>query len=60
MDQSLTIPTATSFRTLTVGTLEARRAELNAALKTAGRNEKISFTHLIAFALVQAAQEQPG
>jgi multifunctional 2-oxoglutarate metabolism enzyme len=60
MDQSLTIPTATSFRTLTVGTLEGRRAELNAALKAAGRTEKISFTHLIAFALVQAAREQPG
>ncbi len=60
MDQSLTIPTATSFRTLTVGTLEARRAELNAALKAANRPEKISFTHIIAFALVQAAREQPG
>jgi 2-oxoglutarate dehydrogenase E1 component len=60
MDASLTIPTATSFRTLTVGTLEARRAELNAALKAAGRPEKISFTHLIAFALVQAAREQPA
>src|SRR5581483_9819236 len=48
------------FRTLTVGTLEARRAELNAALKSAGRSEKISFTHIIAFALVEAAKEQPG
>ena len=60
MEQSLTIPTATSFRTLQVGTLEARRAELNAALKNAGRSEKISFTHLIAFALVRAAHEQPA
>jgi 2-oxoglutarate dehydrogenase E1 component len=60
MDQSLTIPTATSFRTLQVGTLEARRAELNAALKAAGRPEKLSFTHLIAFALVRAAHEQPA
>jgi 2-oxoglutarate dehydrogenase E1 component len=60
MDQSLTIPTATSFRTIAVGTLEARRAELNAALKTAGRREKISFTHIIAFALAQAARENPG
>jgi 2-oxoglutarate decarboxylase len=31
MEQSLTIPTATSFRTLAVGTLEARRADLNRA-----------------------------
>ena len=60
MDQSLTIPVATSFRTLHVGTLEQRRAELNAALKQAGRNEKISFTHIIAFALARAASDQPG
>ncbi len=58
MEQSLTIPTATSFRTLQVGTLESRRAELNAALQGAGRTEKVSFTHLIAFALVRAAREQ--
>jgi len=60
MEQSLTIPTATSFRTLQVGTLEARRAELNAALKSSGRSEKISFTHLIAFALVRAARDVPA
>ncbi|GAC1309795.1 MAG: hypothetical protein NVSMB21_16820 [Vulcanimicrobiaceae bacterium] len=59
MEQSLTIPTATSFRTLQVGTLEAKRAELNAALKIVGRSEKVSFTHLIAFALVRAAREIP-
>ena len=60
MDQSTTIPTATSFRTISVGTLESRRAELNAAIKSAGRSEKISFTHLIAFAIALAAKEQPG
>ena len=60
MDQSLSIPTATSFRTLGVGLLETRRAELNAALKSAGRSEKISFTHIIAYALVRAAAEQPA
>ena len=60
MDQSLTIPVATSFRTLHVGTLEQRRAELNAALKQAGRSEKVSFTHVIAFALARAAHEQPA
>ena len=59
MDQSLTIPTATSFRTLGVSLMEARRSELNAALKSAGRTEKISFTHLIAFAIVRAAREAP-
>ncbi len=60
MDQSTSIPTATSFRTVAVGTLETRRAELNAALKAANRSEKISFTHLIAYAIVQAAKAQPG
>jgi len=60
MDQSLSIPTATSFRTFAVGTLEARRTELNAAIKAAGRSEKLSFTHIIAYAIVQAAKEQPA
>jgi len=60
MEQSLTIPTATSFRTLAVATLESRRAELNAALKAAGCTEKVSFTHLIAFALVRAVRENPA
>jgi 2-oxoglutarate dehydrogenase E1 component len=60
MEQSLTIPTATSFRTLAVDVLDARRAELNASIKAAGRPEKISFTHLIAYALVRAAEEMPA
>jgi multifunctional 2-oxoglutarate metabolism enzyme len=60
MEQSLTIPVATSFRTLHVGTLEQRRAELNNTLKQAGRTEKVSFTHIIAFALARAATEQPA
>ena len=60
MDQSLSIPTATSFRTLSVGTLEARRTELNGALKAAGKADKVSFTHLIAYALVVAATEAPA
>jgi multifunctional 2-oxoglutarate metabolism enzyme len=60
MEQSLTIPTATSFRTLLVDVLDARRKELNGAIKAAGRNEKVSFTHLIAYALVRAAHEIPA
>ncbi|HEY2632222.1 MAG TPA: multifunctional oxoglutarate decarboxylase/oxoglutarate dehydrogenase thiamine pyrophosphate-binding subunit/dihydrolipoyllysine-residue succinyltransferase subunit [Solirubrobacteraceae bacterium] len=51
MDQSRSIPTATSFRTLTVTTLDARRRELKAVGK------KVSFTHLIAYAIAQAAGE---
>jgi 2-oxoglutarate dehydrogenase E1 component len=53
MDQSLSIPTATSFRTLTVTVLDARRREL----KTGGR--KVSFTHLIAYAIARAAADMP-
>ena len=53
MDESRSIPTATSFRTLTVDVLDARRREL----KAAGR--KLSFTHLIAWAIVQAARDMP-
>ncbi len=51
MDESRSIPTATSFRTLTVTVLDGRRREL----KAAGR--KVSFTHLIAYAIAQAATE---
>ncbi|MGA8532735.1 MAG: multifunctional oxoglutarate decarboxylase/oxoglutarate dehydrogenase thiamine pyrophosphate-binding subunit/dihydrolipoyllysine-residue succinyltransferase subunit [Candidatus Tumulicola sp.] len=59
MEQSLTIPTATSFRALAVDVLDARRKELNGAIKAAGRNEKVSFTHVVAFALVRAARDLP-
>jgi 2-oxoglutarate decarboxylase len=59
MEQSLAIPTATSFRAIEVDALDARRKEINAALRAAGRSEKVSFTHVIAFALVRAAHEQP-
>ena len=53
------MPTATTFRVLPVGALEERRKRLNAALQAAGRPGKISFTHLIAFALVQATKQHP-
>jgi 2-oxoglutarate dehydrogenase E1 component len=53
MDESRSIPTATSFRTLTVTVLDGRRREL----KAAGR--RVSFTHLIAYAIAQAAGEMP-
>jgi multifunctional 2-oxoglutarate metabolism enzyme len=53
MEQSRSIPTATSFRTLTVTVLEARRRELKAAGK------RVSFTHLIAYAIARAATDMP-
>ncbi|HEU4698374.1 MAG TPA: multifunctional oxoglutarate decarboxylase/oxoglutarate dehydrogenase thiamine pyrophosphate-binding subunit/dihydrolipoyllysine-residue succinyltransferase subunit [Gemmatimonadales bacterium] len=59
MNESLTVPTATTFRELSVAALEARRKELNAAIQAAGRTEKISFTHLIAWAIVQATKQHP-
>ena len=49
MDQSRSIPTATSFRTLTVTTLDERRKQL----KNAG--QRVSFTHLIAYAIARVA-----
>ncbi len=52
MEQSREIPTATSFRTITVTVMDARRSELKAA------GHKISFTHLIAYAIARAATEQ--
>jgi 2-oxoglutarate dehydrogenase E1 component len=59
MEQSLAIPTATTFRVVAVGVLEERRRRLNGALQAAGRRDKISFTHLIAWALVQATKQHP-
>ena len=53
MDESRSIPTATSFRTMTVTVLDGRRRELKAA------GQKVSFTHLIAYAIAQAATEMP-
>ena len=57
MDESRSIPTATSFRTLAVDTLDAKRKALNGVLKERGM--KVSFTHLIAWAIVQAAKQWP-
>jgi 2-oxoglutarate dehydrogenase E1 component len=57
MDESRSIPTATSFRELAVDTLDAKRKALNAVLKERGM--KVSFTHLIAWAIVKAAREWP-
>jgi multifunctional 2-oxoglutarate metabolism enzyme len=55
MDESKEVPTATSFRTVAVDTLDAKRKALNGLLKERGM--KVSFTHLVAWAIVQAAKE---
>ncbi len=57
MNESLSTPTATSFRTVPVDTLDAKRKVINAALKDRGM--KVSFTHLIAWAIVEAGREWP-
>ena len=57
MDESRAVPTATSFRPVAVDTLDAKRKALNGALKERGM--KVSFTHLVAWAIVQAAKEHP-
>ncbi|MBA3298848.1 MAG: multifunctional oxoglutarate decarboxylase/oxoglutarate dehydrogenase thiamine pyrophosphate-binding subunit/dihydrolipoyllysine-residue succinyltransferase subunit, partial [Thermoleophilaceae bacterium] len=53
MEESRSIPTATSFRTLPVEALDTRRRQLKAA------GIKVSFTHLIAWAIVQAVKDLP-
>src|SRR5207248_1929580 len=51
LDESRSIPTATSFRTITVTVMDARRKELKAA------DRKVSFTHVIGYAIARAATE---
>src|SRR4029453_7336684 len=58
MGESRAIPTATSFRTIAVDGLDAKRKALNGVLKDRGM--KVSFTHLVAWAIVQAATEGRG
>ena len=57
MNESRSVPTATSFRTIAVDTLDAKRKALNAVLKESGM--KVSFTHLIAWAIVKSVIEWP-
>jgi 2-oxoglutarate dehydrogenase E1 component len=60
MNESRSMPTATSFRELAVSVLETRRRELNSALRGAARPEKVSFTHLIGYAIAWAAERHPA
>ncbi len=58
MEASLELPTATSFRDIDVSLLWATRAAFNRQLKQ--RELKLSFTHLIGWAIVQAGREVPA
>jgi 2-oxoglutarate decarboxylase len=57
MDESRAVPTATSFRTIAVDTLDAKRKAINVVLKERGL--KVSFTHLVAWAIVEATEDFP-
>jgi 2-oxoglutarate dehydrogenase E1 component len=53
MEYSLTVPTATSFRNVPAKLLEVNRKVINGYRERAGQG-KVSFTHLIGYAIVRA------
>ncbi|HEV8489947.1 MAG TPA: multifunctional oxoglutarate decarboxylase/oxoglutarate dehydrogenase thiamine pyrophosphate-binding subunit/dihydrolipoyllysine-residue succinyltransferase subunit [Candidatus Limnocylindrales bacterium] len=55
MSESLGVPTATSFREIDVAMLEAERARLNEALAP----RRLSYTHLLGYAVAQAVAVHP-
>ncbi|WP_405019186.1 multifunctional oxoglutarate decarboxylase/oxoglutarate dehydrogenase thiamine pyrophosphate-binding subunit/dihydrolipoyllysine-residue succinyltransferase subunit [Kitasatospora sp. NBC_00070] len=59
MDASLEVPTATSVRAVPAKLLIDNRIVINNHLQRA-RGGKVSFTHLIGYALVQAIKASPG
>jgi len=58
MEASLGVPTATSIREIPVRTLEENRRILNRHRQSAGQG-KISFTHLVAWAILRALDTFP-
>ena len=59
METSLTVPTATTFRNVPVKVLEENRRIINEHLASSGRG-KVSFTHIIAWAIIKAAKAYPA
>ncbi|WP_425546653.1 multifunctional oxoglutarate decarboxylase/oxoglutarate dehydrogenase thiamine pyrophosphate-binding subunit/dihydrolipoyllysine-residue succinyltransferase subunit [Brevibacterium samyangense] len=59
MDESLTVPTATSVRALPAKALIDNRIVINSHLKRT-RGGKVSFTHLIGFAVIRALKNFPS
>jgi multifunctional 2-oxoglutarate metabolism enzyme len=59
MEKSLAVPTATSVRNVQVKLLEENRALMNQHLAE-GIGGKVTFTHLIAWAIVKALAKAPG
>jgi len=60
MTASLGVPTATSFRVVPARLLEVNRRMLNNQLSRTGSAGKISFTHIIAFAVLRALAAVPA
>jgi 2-oxoglutarate decarboxylase len=58
MERSLTVPTATSSRNIPVKLLEENRRIVNEHLQLRGRG-KVSFTHIIGWAIIQAVKAYP-
>jgi len=59
MDESLTVPTATSVRTVPAKLMIDNRIVINNYMSRT-RGGKVSFTHLIGWALIQALKEFPS
>lgn len=59
MEASLAVPTATSVRAVPVKALEENRRLLNLALSRQ-RKPKLSFTHILAWAIVKAIERVPN
>jgi 2-oxoglutarate decarboxylase len=60
MRASLEVPTATSFRVVPARLLEVNRRMLNNQLGRTGSAGKVSFTHLIGYAVVAALRAVPA
>lgn len=58
MEESLTVPTATSTRRMPVKVLDENRRIINENLNSHGHG-KVSYTHIIGWAIVKALKEYP-
>lgn len=59
MESSLNVPVATTVRTIPIKVLEENRAVINNAMARR-RRKKLSFTHIIAWAMVRALMKYPN